>query len=186
MAERAAARRYAAAFLSLADELGQVDALGQDLDRALEMAQSDGGILLKVLANPVFTSAERRSVLDALLPQAGLQQMTTNLLKLMADRGRFGSLPDLVSIYHEQADALAGRLRVEVSTAEPLTDELAQGIRATLEKSTGKQIVLEPHVDPTLIGGLVARVEGKVYDASVRSRLDALKNRLITGQVGQV
>lgn len=185
MAERAAARRYAAAFLSLAAELDQVEALGKDLDSALEAARSDGGILLRVLSNPVFTGDERRAVLDALLPQMGLQPMTANLLKLMVDRGRFGALPDLVAIYHDEADALAGRLRVQVSTADPLTPELERDIRAALQASTGKQIVLDTDVDPSLIGGLVARVEGKVYDASVRARLDALKHRLITGQVGQ-
>jgi len=185
MADRAAARRYAAAFLSLADELGQVEALGKDLDTALEAARADDGVLLRVLGNPVFTADERRKVLDALLPQLGLQAMTVNLLKLMTDRGRFGALPDLVSIYHQQADDLAGRVRVQVTTADPLTDALEKDIKAALENATGKSVVLDTQIDASLIGGLVARVEGRVYDASVKSRLEALKHRLITAQVAQ-
>ncbi len=185
MAERAAARRYAAAFLSLADELGQVDQLGRDLETALKVARADDGVLLKVLSNPVFTSDERRTVLDALLPQLGLQPMTVNLLKLMTDRGRFGALPELVEIYHQQSDELAGRLRVQVTTADPLSDALENDIKAALEKATGKQVVLDTSIDASLIGGLVARVEGRVYDASVKNRLEALKHRLITGQVAE-
>ena len=185
MGDRAVARRYAAAFLSLADELGKVDELGKDLETALQAARTDDGILLRVLANPVFTADERSKVLDGLLPALGLQQVTNNLLRLMADRGRFGSLPELVEIYHSQSDELAGRLRVEVTTADPLSDALENDIRAALAKATGKEIVLDTSIDASLIGGMVARVEGRVYDASVRARLDALKNRLITAQVAQ-
>lgn len=181
MAERSAARRYAAAFLSLADEMGQVDALGADLDRVLEVAEQDDGLLLKALANPVFTSDERRAVLDALIPSMSIQPMTANLVRLMVDRNRLGALPDVVALFHEEADALAGRLRVAVETAEPLTGELEGALRGALEKSTGKQIVLDATVDPALIGGLVARIEGRVFDASVRARLNTLKHQLIHG-----
>ena len=181
MADRTAARRYATAFLSLARELDQVVPFGEDLARVLEALRSADGVLLSVLSNPVFTSDERRSVLGAVLPQLNVQPMTANLLGLMSDNGRIGTLPDMVVIYNEGADALAGRLRVEVTTADALTDELADEIRAALGASTGQNVVLDTLVDPSLIGGLVARVGGKVYDASMRSRLDDLKYRLIKG-----
>ncbi|MFK7927292.1 MAG: ATP synthase F1 subunit delta [Myxococcota bacterium] len=178
---RSAARRYAAAFLSLASDLGQVEALGKDLDTVLEAARVDDGVLLNVLANPVFTADERVSVITTLMPGLGVQPMTSNLIRLMVEKGRFAALPDLVEIYHAEADALAGRVRVQLTTADSLSDDLAAEIRTALERSTGKQIVLDTQIDPDLIGGLVARVGGKVYDASVRARLDDLKYRLIHG-----
>ena len=105
--------------------------------------------------------------------------------ELEHNRGRFGALPELVEIYHQQSDELAGRLRVQVTTADPLSDALENDIKAALEKATGKQVVLDTSIDASLIGGLVARVEGRVYDASVKNRLEALKHRLITGQVAE-
>lgn len=181
MGDRTAARRYATAFLSLAEELDQVAAFGADLASVHEAASGADGLLMSVLANPVFTADERRGVLNGVLPQLNVQPMTANLLRLMVDNGRFGALPDMIEIYNDAADALAGRLRVEVTTADPLTDELAAEIRAALGASTGREIVLDTKLDSALIGGLVARVGGKVYDASMRARLEGLKYRLIKG-----
>jgi F-type H+-transporting ATPase subunit delta len=183
MADRTAARRYAQAFLTLASETDAVVRLGEDLDEVLAACRAADGLLLRVLSNPVFTSAERRAVIDATVGQLGLDldPFTVNLLRLLSDRGRFAILPDLIGFYHEGADDLAGRLRVEVTTAEPLTQELAAEIRGALERSTGRDVVLERQVDPALIGGIVARVGGKVYDASIRTRLASLKETLILG-----
>lgn len=181
MADRTAARRYAAAFLELAAELDIVTRLGRDLDQALAASRENDAILLKVLGNPVFNSDERKAVLDAVLPALDLHPMTSNLLRLLVDKGRFSVLPDLVEIFHEQADALAGRVRVEVTTAEALSDAMAKEIRDALARSTGMDVVLDTKVDASLIGGLVARVGGKVYDASMRARLEDLKHRLIHG-----
>jgi len=185
MADRTVARRYAQAFLSLAADNGAVTRYGEDLDEVLAACRAADGLLLRVLGNPVFTGAERRAVIDAAIAGLGLDvdPMTVNLLRLMSDRGRFSVLPDVVVFFHEGADALAGRIRVGVTTAEPLSQELAAEIRQVLERSTGMEIVLDRSVDPSLIGGLVARVGGKVYDASLRTRLASLKETLIVGRI---
>jgi F-type H+-transporting ATPase subunit delta len=181
VADRAIARRYASAFLELAKEADQVAVLGEDLDETLQAVRAEGGELMRVLSNPVFTADERRAVLNAVIPALELQPVAANLLRLLVDKGRFGLLPELVDIYHQEADRLAGRLRVGITTAEPLSDDLAGEIRAALARATGSEVVLDLSVDPDLIGGLVARVGGKVYDASMRARLEDLKQRLIQG-----
>jgi F-type H+-transporting ATPase subunit delta len=183
MADRTAARRYAQAFLSLASDNDAVGRWGEQLDQVLALSGQGGGLLLKVLSSPVFTAAERRKAVEVAFSELGVQldPQTLNLLRLLIDRGRYGILPDLVSFYHEGADELAGRVRVQVVTAEPLSDALAAEVQSALEQSTGRQVVLERNVDPALIGGLVARVGGKVFDASLRTRLQNLKNRLILG-----
>lgn len=185
MADRTVARRYAQAFLTLAAELDQVTLLGEDLDEVLGAVQAADGLLLLTLSNPVFTAEERKAVLIAGFTGLGLDlnPMTLNLLRLLIDRGRFAVLPELVRFYHEAADDLAGRIRVQVSTAEPLSNDLANEIRQALAAATGREVLVERQVEPELIGGLVARVGGKVYDASIRARLDSLKDRLIHGHV---
>ena len=80
------------------------------------------------------------------------------------------------------ADALGGRVRVLVQTAEPLQGAMEAEVRATLEQVTGKQVILQTEIVPELIGGMIARVGSKVYDASIRTRLEHLKLNLITTQ----
>jgi len=181
MADRTAARRYALAFISVATDLNLVELFAEDLEEALETVRSEDGLLFKVLCNPVFTTEERIAVLNAVMPDMQVHAMTANLLRLMVEKGRFGVLPDMHELYNQEADLRAGRLRVHVSSADPLTDELKADISAALERSTGKSVILQTKVDADLIGGMVAHVGGKVFDASLRTRLDALTYRLIHG-----
>ncbi|MFT7517928.1 MAG: F-type H+-transporting ATPase subunit delta [Kiritimatiellia bacterium] len=181
MADRTAARRYALAFISLAIDLNTVELFAEDLEEALQTVSSEKNLLFDVLCNPVFTIDERINVLNALIPGMELHTMSANVLRLLVEKGRFAVLPDMVELYKEEADIRAGRLRVNIVSADPLTDELRVDIIATLERSTGKTIILKTDVDGSLIGGMIAYVGGKVYDASVRARLDDLKYRLING-----
>ena len=114
--------------------------------------------------------------------QLGLSPMTTNLLKLLVEKQRFAAVLDIVDIFRERADELAGRVRVQVATAEPLNAAMKAEVKAAMATLTGKQVLLETSVDPSLIGGLVARVGDTVYDASLKARLSDLKHRLIHAQ----
>lgn len=183
MADRTVARRYAKAFIELARETGEVDALLGDLQRVGELVGSNGGELLGALSNPVFTVEERKAVLGAILPRANVRPMTRNLLMLLLDKGRFQDFSAVLSVYSDMADEQASRQRVTVETAEPLTPQLEAEVRASLERVTGKAVILDTVVNPDLIGGMVARVGSKVYDASVRARLEDIRTRLIRAQV---
>lgn len=183
MADRAIARRYATAFIDLAQEANAIDAFAADLGTALEACRANDGELNAVLANPVFTTEERRRVLDAIIPRLGLKhQLTANLLRLLLDNGRFALLADVVATYAEFADERQGRVRVAVQTAEPMSPQLEAEIRAAFQRMTGKSVLLDATVEPALIGGLTARIGSKLYDASVRARLDAVRKRLLDAQ----
>ena len=88
-------------------------------------------------------------------------------------------LVDHRSLHGELADAKAGRIRVTVETAEPMTPQVQAEVQAALARATGKDVILRTQVVPELIAGLVARVDGKVYDSSLRTRLQSLKQALI-------
>jgi F-type H+-transporting ATPase subunit delta len=182
MADRSAARRYARAFIELAQEAKKVDEFGAELGDMVRAIQLDDGLLLNVLCNPAFSHAERESVLSAVLKAAKTSDLTRNLFHILLEKKRLATLPDLLDLYSEAADELSGRVRVRVSTAEPLSPQLEAEVRIALERVTGKQVVLQTQVDEALIGGLVARVGGTVYDASIRTRLNEIKQRLITAQ----
>lgn len=182
MADRTIARRYAQAFIELAEEAGSIDATGAELDKLMHILDASDGRVFTVLSNPVFTRDERKRVLDAVSPRLGVSELTRNLLFVLNDKGRMALLPEVVQLYHGFADARAGRVRVLVETAEPLTPQLEAEVIAALEGVTGKDVVIETQVDPTLIGGLVARIGSVVYDASIRTRLENIKQRLLSAR----
>ena len=182
MADRSAARRYARAFIELAQEANTVDASGEEVQAFLQACHQNDGELMRVLNNPAFSQGERISVLKSVLKALKLSDLSSNLLHVMMEKKRIAALPDMIEFYSDAADELSGRVRVKVSTAEPLTPQLEAEVRLALEKVTGKQVVLQPEVDEELIGGLVAKVGSKVYDASIRTRLSDIKSRLLNAK----
>ena len=183
MADRSAARRYARAFIELAQENNAVDALGTELQRLVAACHVGDQLMLRLLCNPAFSQAERLTVLDAVVPLLSLSPLTSNLIHLMVEKERIACLPDVLELYSETADELSGRVRVRVATAEPMTPQLESEVRIALENVTGKNVILQAEVDAALIGGMVARVGSKVYDASIKTRLIDIKSRLINAQV---
>jgi F-type H+-transporting ATPase subunit delta len=182
MGDRSVARRYAKAFLVVATEAGKLDRLADDLDELVRHGRAGGGELFNVLENPAFTLEERKGVLTAVLDRLEVEPLSRNLLMLLLDKGRFAAVESIASIFGEMADEKRGRTRVVVETAEELSRSMENEVRTALERVTGKQVVLDMRVNPALIGGIVARVGSKVYDASVRARLDDLRQRLIMAQ----
>jgi F-type H+-transporting ATPase subunit delta len=182
VADRSVARRYATAFIELAEEAGKIDALGTQLSDFYGMTQAHEGALFEALSSPVYTSNERGAVLADVLASVKLKGLCANLLRLLIEKGRMDALPYVVEAYQQFADDRAGRVRVQIATAEPLTKALASEVSAALEKTTGKKVILEPSVDPSLIGGIVARVGGTVYDSSIKTRLADLQQALIAHQ----
>jgi F-type H+-transporting ATPase subunit delta len=173
MTEGSIARRYAKALLEIAREENALDRVGEDLVRMSRTVETSA--LSGVIANPSFTLAERRAVLDAVLPGQALHARTVTFLKLLLDKDRFGALADISREYRALADAELGRVRAVVTTATELTPASRDEVASALSRATGKKVVLDTTVDPTLLGGIVARVGDKVYDASLRTRLDRLQ-----------
>ncbi len=179
------ARRYAQAMAEVAEPEGVVEVVGRDLERFAELMAANGGPLGDALASPVFTTEERRAVIDQLLPRLGLHRLTANLLHVVNEKRRFALMSAIASAYRDLADARANRARITVQTATPLGAELEREVREALERVTSKQVLLTTELRPELIGGLVARVGDTVYDSSIRTRLEQLKQSLLQGPVAQ-
>lgn len=183
MADRAIARRYAKAFIELAAEQGVTDQLLGDIQRLHEATSANNGQLMAMFSNPVFSTDEQKAVFQAILPKLGLHPLSRNLVNLLIDKRRFALLPDLVVVGQDLADELAGRQRVRVETATPVGPQFENELRDILGRLTGKQVVLELAVRPDLIGGMVAYIGGKVYDASIKARLESLRQNLLRNTV---
>lgn len=183
MHDSSVARRYANAMIEVAAEAEAVDRVGSDLERFVRLLDEGGGDLRNALCTPVFTVEEREAVLGAVLPRLELHPLTVNLLRLANAKRRLPLIGEIARAYRNAADARAGRVRVQVATATPLDGPLEAEIRAAMERVTGKTVILESRVDPALLGGIVARVGSRVYDSSLRTRLQSLQQSLVSAQV---
>lgn len=176
------AQRYADALIEVAVEANEVERISRDLANVEAALMAYDALLFGVLASPVFTGEEREKVLLEVLPRLGLHTLSSNLLRVLNANRRFSIVPELRRQFDKRADDRAGRVRVKVSTAEPLTPQLETEVKAALEAATRKTVIVEHTIDPSLIGGMVARVGGTVYDSSLRTRLEQLKHSLIVAQ----
>jgi F-type H+-transporting ATPase subunit delta len=178
-------RRYAQALIDVAAAENATEPVGKDLDRFVALLRANDNQLGEPLGSPVFTVEERRGVLDAVLPAIDLHPLVANLLRLANDKGRMTLVPAIAEAYRDLADRRADRVRVIVETAEPLTPQLEIEVRASLEVMTGMTVLLESRVKPELIGGIVARVGDKVYDSSLRTRLEQMRQTLLRTPVAE-
>ncbi|HZZ86406.1 MAG TPA: F0F1 ATP synthase subunit delta [Anaeromyxobacteraceae bacterium] len=171
------ARRYAKALFDLAVEQDRVEQWSDGLT-AFNQAVQSSPELHDVLVNPVYVKEQRRAIAAKLAASLQLDAEPTNFLSLLADRNRFGYLPGIVDQLRVLADKKLGRLRARVISAAPLAPTVAQQIADRLSGSAKAQVILEHHVDPSLLGGVVAQVGNLVYDGSVRTQLEDLRQTL--------
>ena len=172
------ARRYARAMIELGTEHKNLDQLGAEL-RSLARAMHESPELVSLLTSPAIRRADRRRVIDALLQRVGASPYTQNLVYILLDGERLASLSAISREVDAMIEARAGRITAEVTSARPLeAAELAQ-ITAALEQLSGKQVTVTRREDPSLLGGVVAKVGDTVYDGSLRTQLRTLRDELI-------
>lgn len=169
-----AAKRYAQAVFELAREGGTFDAWQRDLGD-LTTLMSDRSAA-SFFADPGALSARKVAVLDKVLADG--QPEARNLARLLMERERLGDVARIAEIFEERLRAERGIAIAEVTTADPLSAAGEDLLRQRLEGLMGKQIELRLHVDPSIIGGIVARVGDLVIDGSVVSQLRKLRARL--------
>jgi len=172
-------RRYARALLDLAGEQGQIERVGTDL-RDLDVAWKEGAELREVFENPSFSAASRAAVIDTITTRMGVLPVVRNTLRLLSDRHRIRHLPEVVEAFEELAQEREGRVRAEVITARPMTESYREQLRSTLERVTGKKVVLVTREDPSIIGGVVTRVGDKVFDGSIKHQLAEIRDDLLS------
>lgn len=171
------ARRYARALMDLAVTANVIDKVSADL-RSLAAAYKTEPALGEVLGNASYAKAKRRAIVDALLAKIGAQPLTKTFCNLLLDHERLAVVPDISREIDAMVEARAGRVAAEVVSATALTPAQVTQLTATLEKLSGKHVVLTKREDPSLLGGVVAKVGDVVYDGSLRTQLRVLRDEL--------
>jgi F-type H+-transporting ATPase subunit delta len=171
-------RRYASALLALASEAGKADKVAKDL-RDFAGSWKTSRDLRAVFENPSVTPVARKQILKELAQATGMEPLVRDALMLVSERGRMASLPEIVESFDALAAQRAGSVRAEVVTATEMPDAYFDELKKSLERVTGKQVVIDKRVDASIIAGVVTRVGDHVYDGSIRNRLAELKGELL-------
>ncbi len=132
---------------------------------------------LKLLATPGIPKKEREEILDETF--AGrIHPYLLNFLKLLCINGYLGELPSCEKEYRRRYNEARGISIASVTSASPLTEEQEQRLSESLSDATGRTVLLECRVDPSLLAGIRLELDGKQLDGSVKHRLDAIRARL--------
>lgn len=179
MATHPVATRYARALLDIALERGSVETIHPQL-RDIAHIYGNNRDLRAVLVNPSITLEERRRVLRALAQAGQWDPMMLNFTLLLLDKDRIRVLEAIAREFQKLYDEHAGVVRAHVTSATSLSEGQKDGVRQAIAAVTGgKTVVIETVVDPELLGGVVTRVGGTVYDGSVRNHLHRLRESIL-------
>jgi F-type H+-transporting ATPase subunit delta len=179
----AIANRYAAALVDVLAKPGAA----QSPESALEQLKSFDGVfrasaeLRNIFASPAVPSAQKRNLLSTLAARLGLATPVRNLLFILIDHQRMGSVSEVVDAYAAALDERRGVARIRVSSAMPMPEDQRKEVIEHFRRITGREVEAEFEADESLLGGSVVRVGGKVYDGSLRSQLAALDRAMAGG-----
>jgi F-type H+-transporting ATPase subunit delta len=176
---KTAAGRYARALLDVAvQERADLQLIDRQLTEFAGLfAQYPE--LAHVLITPAVPVPRKRAAVAELSARAGLVPILSKLVALLADRDRLGLLSDLAAAYRERLLDYQQIVRAEVTTAAALDASRAAAIERGLASMTGRTVRLATNVDPSIIGGVVARIGSTIYDGSVTRQLEKIKERLV-------
>ena len=166
--------RYAQALFDLANETKQVAAVEADL-KSLKTALAESRDLRVLVASPAFTAEDKGKGLVAIAVKAKFNMTTIKFLGLLSTNGRAAFLPSIITSFQALAAKARGAVSAQVTTALPLTAAQSKGLAAALRQSLGKDPEIETRVDPAILGGIKVQVGSRLFDASLKSKLDSLK-----------
>ena len=174
----AAARRYAEAAFEVALADGTLDVWNEDLAYAagvLGLAQVE-----QIVDSPAVPLADRAALVARLLEDR-VQPGALRLVDVLVTRGRASSLARVSEEFQRLLNDHRGIVMATVTSAVPLTSDETAAIRSRVEAMAGSAVVLQTRVDPALIGGVTIQVRDQLLDASVRGRLERLRDQLHAG-----
>jgi F-type H+-transporting ATPase subunit delta len=176
----AIARRYAKALIQLAIEEGAVEKYYDELAGfgSILDTHSDFAALL---SSPAYTIETKKALLKDVIDKLTLSKIVANFFFLLLEKNRLNHLSSIIVGYRGFADELSGLLRTTVTSALPLEDKQIEEIKAALEKTTGKTVLLKVEYDQSLIGGVVAQIGDTIFDGSIKTQLDRIQDILQKG-----
>ncbi len=179
MSEDDRIKGYAAGLLEIARGEGQLDRVEREMYRVARAVEGSEE-LRGTLSDPRIPIERRQGIIADLLGGRAAE-LTVAAIDFIVASGRAKDLPEIADALTEAAAATRSREVAEIRSAVELDDDTVRRLAAALGKATGKQVEVKVVVDPSVVGGIVARVGDTVIDGSVRRRLDSLRHALRAG-----
>jgi F-type H+-transporting ATPase subunit delta len=174
----AAARRYAEAAFQVALADDQLDRWQADLATAAAILGRPD--VAPTVDNPAVPLGQRLEIVRLLLGTR-ISPEALRLVSLLVERGRVNAMPKLSEDYNRLLNAHRGVVEATVTSAVPLTPEETAAIRTRVEAMAGSAVELRTEVNPDLLGGLTIQIRDRLLDASIRGRLERLRDQLHAG-----
>ncbi len=175
----ALARVYAASLFELAEADGgqaRAEEVLGELEDVLELARANPGFS-EFLASRVLSDDKRASALKSMF-DGKCQPLTLRFILLLNEKGRLGHLPAITAAYDQFAQDRFGRVEVDVFTATPIGSDEVTLVKNKLQAALGKEPIIHPYTDESMIGGIKVRVGDQLIDGSISTRLRQMKDRL--------
>ena len=168
--------RYAQALFELAEQGQAAGVASVDADlKGLAKLRDESADFARLLSSPAFSHEEKGRAVLAIADAAQVTPLTKKFLGLLSAKGRVSALPAISTAFSRMAAARRGAVAAEVVSAVPLTEAQTAGVVAALRQSLGKDPDVTTRVDPSILGGLKVRVGSRLFDSSLKSRLDSMK-----------
>ena len=180
MSSETVARRYAAALADVVLNNGDAKKVKGELKTWEEMIVGNEN-LLNVFENPAIAHLNKARVLESLIQSASPDRTTANFLRVLLRNNRLSELDEINERFEWELEERSGHVLANVTSARELSENEKAELRTNLEKLTRKQVRLNFEIDKDIIGGVVTRIGSTVYDSSVKTQLQTLREELVNG-----
>ena len=165
--------RYALALFDLASDAKAIDSVEADLKSLTAMLEESADLQALVMS-PIFNRAEQISAITAVGQEAGLSDLTSRFLGVLANNRRLSVLADVITDFATLVSQHRGEVTAEVKTAHALSDAQLNELTSQLKSAIGQDVTIDTEVDESLLGGLVVKVGSRMVDSSLKTKLDNL------------
>jgi F-type H+-transporting ATPase subunit delta len=180
MSVETVARRYATALADVVMKSGETGVVKNELKTWEDLIASNPD-LQNAFANPAIAHLNKEKVLESLLEKTKPSKTTANFLRILLRNSRLTELAEINDKFRSVLDERNNVVSAEVISARPLTDAEKSEFQANIARLTGKQVNLNFNINENIIGGVITRVGSTVYDGSVKTQLETLKQQLVNG-----
>jgi len=180
MSTETIARRYASALADVVIKTGETETVKSELKGWEGLIKSNVN-LQDALGNPAIPQAAKERVLEELLKRSIPSKTTSNFLRILLKNDRLMGLDEINERFASVIEERSGVVSANVTSARELPEGERTELRSNLERLTGKRVNINFSIDEKIIGGVVTRIGSTVYDGSVKTQLENLKQQLVNG-----
>lgn len=180
MSTETIARRYSTALADVVLKKGDTETVKSELE-AVGKLFGENNELRTVFANPAITHINKEKVLDALIARTKPSETISNFLRVLLQNGRLADITEINDRFGSILEERSGTVSAQIISSREIPADERTEFQRQLEKITGKKVNINYTIDENIIGGVVTRIGSTVYDGSVRTKLENLKEQLVNG-----